>query len=409
MLTLFTTNPRKYGPLGELLEQLEIGLRVPQFELLELQHTDFLTALEHKARLAAEAFGGPCLVDDSGLLLDAYPSFPGPMTANVIKLLGAAGLARLLTGTTARGRMICHLGCMVNGSLWHWQGEVTGTLDPTRPAGNGAGPLSQWFLPDQPGEDLQFLHRRRALEALARDLPRLRRAIAGLPEDDACPAWPANPACVFCAEFDGSATSVFREIVGRDAPSRIIHGTEHFVVFPPLGEFIEGGLLVVTRDHVFAMSHLPDAWYDELDGLMAEAAALLEAHYGCRPLFFEHAPVAPGDKGTCCVDHAHLNVFPARVDVHEHLRRLPYDEITEMRELAPLKDSGKGYLFLQDNSGRRFVYHAGIVPSQYIRKIIATELGMPERWHWREYPGVEELKRTMAALAGWRCPDGRPR
>lgn len=409
MLTLFTTNPRKFGPLGGLLEQFGIVLRVPEFELLELQHTDFLTALAHKAHLAGHAFGGPCLVDDSGLLLDAYPGFPGPMTANVLKLLGAAGLERLLAGTTRRGRMICHIGCLVSGKLWHWQGEVTGTLDFTRPAGNGAGPLTEWFLPDQPDADVQFLHRRRALEALAPDVARLRRAIAGLPEEGACPAFPANPSCVFCAEFDGSSMSVFREMVGREVPSRVIHGTEHFVVFPPLGEFIEGGLLVVTRDHVFSMSHLPDAWYDELDDLMAETSSLLEAHYGCRPLFFEHSPVAPGDKGTCCVDHAHLNVFPARVDVHEHLRKMPHEPIVRMRDLAALKDRGQGYLFLQDNLGRRFVYHAGIVPSQYIRKIITTELGMPDRWHWREYPGVEELKRTMTTLAGWRLPDGRPR
>ena len=62
----------------------------------------------------------------------------------------------------------------------------------------------------------------------------------------------------------------------------------------------------------------------------------------------------------------------------------------------------KAYLFLQTNEGDRFVYDAGVVPSQYVRKIITAELGMPERWHWREYLGLDELKRTVAALAGWR-------
>jgi SAM-dependent methyltransferase len=127
-------------------------------------------------------------------------------------------------------------------------------------------------------------------------------------------------------------------------------------------------------------------------------------HYGRRPLMFEHAPVTAGEKGTCCVDHAHLNVFPVAVDVHEHLRRFPHARIDEMRELAARKEWNRPYLFLQTNDGRRFVYDAGIVPSQYIRKIVTTELAMPERWHWREYLGLEELKRTVAALSGWSRP-----
>lgn len=407
MLTLLTGNPRKYGPLAGLLAQLEIGVRTPDFELRELQHPDFLTVLEHKARLAAEAFGGPCLVDDSGLLLDAYPGFPGPMTRNVCKLLGAAGLERLLAGTTPRGRMVCHIGCLVGGKLWHWQGEVAGRLDPRRPTSPGPGPLTQWFVPDEPGEAGAFPHRRRALEALGRDIAKLRRAIAGEPVDHGCEKTLATAACVFCAEFEGSPASVFREILGAEIPSRIIHRTEHFVVFPPLGQFVEGGLLLATREHLFAMSHLSEGYYGELEDLMEETARVLESHYGCRPLFFEHAPVAPGNKGTCCVDHAHLNVFPVRVDVHEHLKNLPHVSISRMRDLAGLKGRDQGYLFLQANDGRRFAYHAGIVPSQYVRKIITAQLGMPERWHWREYLGVDELKRTIAALAGWRCRDGQ--
>ena len=72
--------------------------------------------------------------------------------------------------------MVCHLGCWVDGQLWHWRGEVEGRLDPRRPARGGPGPLTQWFVPDAPGENAVFLHRRRALEALGRDIDRLRQA-----------------------------------------------------------------------------------------------------------------------------------------------------------------------------------------------------------------------------------------
>jgi diadenosine tetraphosphate (Ap4A) HIT family hydrolase len=220
---------------------------------------------------------------------------------------------------------------------------------------------------------------------------------------EVCGNVPSNPDCVFCQEFDGQESSIYHEFLGHKLPNRLIHATEHFLVFPPLGEFVEGGLLITTREHRLSMAHLPDACYDELERLMAETAELLLAHYGCRPLFFEHAPVSSGNKGTCCVDHAHLNVFPVRVDVCERLKnKFPHIAIGGMCQLKAMAKRNQAYLFLQTNVGTRFVYDAGLVPSQYIRRIVTAELGMPERWHWRDYLGLEELEHTVAKLAGWR-------
>jgi len=428
---LLTSNPRKYGPLAEILAGMQITLRKPDFELPELQGPDFEAVIAHKARTAAEALGHPCLVDDAGLLLDAYSGFPGPQTGIVVRSLGAAGMQRLLAGTTDRARMVCHIGCWLDGRLWHWQGEAAGRMDPRRPLAEGPGPLTQWFVADEPDGCDGYLHRRRALAALGRDIDSLqlrlgterpssveerrstRLRVGAVPPDlerhgarSLQGAAVCNRECVFCQEFDGSGRSIYHEMLGGELPPRVVHETERFVVFPPLGQFIEGGLLLATREHHIAMSALPDDYYTELDCLMAEICELLAKHYGCRPLLFEHAPAAPGDKGTCCVDHAHLNVFPVRVDVHAHLRKFPHAEIGPMSDLSAPQFRNQPYLFLQTNEGRRFVYNAGIVPSQYVRRIVTTELGMPERWHWREYLGLDELKRTFAALSGWRHSRG---
>jgi inosine/xanthosine triphosphate pyrophosphatase family protein/diadenosine tetraphosphate (Ap4A) HIT family hydrolase len=401
---LLTSNPRKYAPLADVLASMQISLRKPEFDLPELQDLDFEVVVAHKAKTAAAAIGTPCLIDDAGLLLDACPDFPGPMTGTVVRSLGAAGLGRLLAGVTDRARMVCHIGCWIDGRLWHWQGEVAGRLDLKRPVTEGPGPLTQWFVPDESGSSDGYEHRRRALAALGRDMDvlltlrreeNITRSVLSTPA--AC-----NRECVFCQEFDGTGRSVYHEMLGRELPSRVVHRTEHFVAFPPLGQFIEGGILLATQDHQFSMATLPDAYYEELDRLMAETCDLLAERYGCRPLMFEHAPAALGDKGTCCVDHAHLNVFPARVDVHAHLRKFPHVEIGHISNLSAAWFRQRPYLFLQTNEGRRFVYDAGIVPSQYVRRIVTRELGMPERWHWREYPGLDELRRTFAALSPWK-------
>jgi hypothetical protein len=407
-MLLLTSNPRKYGPLADVLAGMQISLRKPDFDLPELQDLDFEVGVAHKAKTAAAAMGKPCLVDDAGLLLDAYPGFPGTLTGAVLRAIGAAGIERLLAGTTDRARMVCHIGCWIDGRLLHWQGEAAGHLDLHRTgimnsgSTEGPGPLTQWFVPDEPGPNGGYLHRRRALAALGRDMDSLRRRLETVPAGSVDSPIPFNRECVFCQEFDGSVRSIYHEMAGQELPSRIVHRTEHFVLFPPLGQFIEGGLLLATGQHQISMATLPDPFYVELDRLMAEVCDVLAKRYGCRPLLFEHAPAAPGDKGTCCVDHAHLNIFPARADVHSHLRKFPHAEIGPMSNLSASWFRHRPYLFLQTNEGRRFVYDAGIVPSQYIRRIVTRELGMPERWHWREYPGVEELKRTFTALTPWR-------
>jgi hypothetical protein len=40
------------------------------------------------------------------------------------------------------------------------------------------------------------------------------------------------------------------------------------------------------------------------------------------------------------------------------------------------------------------------VPTQLVRRIITAQLGLPERWHWRDYIGKEELLATYNALKG---------
>lgn len=210
------------------------------------------------------------------------------------------------------------------------------------------------------------------------------------------------PACPFCDEFAGEPGSVFSRLSGGTIPSRILHETGHFLVFPPLGEFVEGGLILASREHLLSMAHLPPSYYEELERLMKETSELLHKRYGCRPLFFEHSPVGAGTKGTCCVDHAHLNVFPVAVDVHPQLERFPHAAVVRMAELGEPPHRDRPYLFLQTNQGQRLVYDAGVVPSQYVRQIVTARLGMFERWHWRDYLGLEELKRTLQSLAGWR-------
>src|ERR1700689_3051776 len=108
MLTLVTSNPAKYAPFASDLERLRLKLEPPAQPLPEIQSLNFTETLTAKARAAADLFGRPVIVDDTGLVLEAYAPFPGPLTATVLRSLGTAGLRRLLAGASDRAVMECN-------------------------------------------------------------------------------------------------------------------------------------------------------------------------------------------------------------------------------------------------------------------------------------------------------------
>jgi hypothetical protein len=167
---------------------------------------------------------------------------------------------------------------------------------------------------------------------------------------------------------------------------------------PPLGEFMEGGLLLLTREHILSLAHLPPAQFSHLEKVLQALQNALRKHWGVRPVIFEHGPAPEWGKGVCCVDHAHLNIFPAAVEVHPHLAGRMHLKIGALSELAKLRRAEFGYLFVQENNGLRRAYDGHDVPTQLVRRILTAQLGFPERWHWRDYLGEKELIATCQAL-----------
>lgn len=404
MLTLVTSNPAKYAPFAPELKRFSLTVAAPPQPLPEIQSLHFAETLTAKARAAAALFGRPVLVDDTGLVLEAYPSFPGPLTSTVLRSLGPGGLRRLLTGVSTQAAMECHLGCWLNGSLRSWTGRVQGQLDLSHPNPNPRMPLSDLFVPEPDSDGAviagsSLLHRARALAALAADVFELHLQTAPAETDDAgASRSPTAYDCPFCAEIEGDNVNTFSGIMGNRLASRVVYEDEHFVVMPPLGEFMEGGLLLLTREHILSLAHLPPARFAHLEKLVRAIDQALFKRWGVAPVIFEHGPAPEWGKGVCCVDHAHLNIFPAAVEVHSHLAERMHLALGPLADLAKLRRAEFGYLFVQENNGARRAYDGRDVPTQLVRRVITAQMGFPERWHWRDYLGQDELVATWQAL-----------
>lgn len=197
----------------------------------------------------------------------------------------------------------------------------------------------------------------------------------------------AGGACVFCPDQLSGSSSDFDQAIASHAGG---------VIIPALGMMVPGYFLAVTKSHAHSVSEL--------------AAPELASFYGwaverCRewsPLFGEYFIVehgsCPGARSGSCIDHAHLHLVPLASEVGSAIlnssdvvwRNLPGAE-----DLAGLRGRGYVSIYLQD---QLFVADDVRLPSQWLRRVIAKELGLSV-WDWALEYGRPQLTATMLSLA----------
>ena len=200
--------------------------------------------------------------------------------------------------------------------------------------------------------------------------------------------------CSYCNEFE-KGYFIWGE---RNYGSRIITQTNNFIVLPSLGPLMEGHVLIVPREHRLGMSGIPEAQYDELEEIFREVSIKITEEYGAS-LFFEHGDISREKKAGSCIQHAHFHVLPTDLEIANYLEnRLERREIKKLVELRDQAEKQEPYLFLEEK-GERYVFTVpDVLPSQYLRQVIAVQLETPERWDWRTSPNIEEMLRTRERL-----------
>lgn len=228
------------------------------------------------------------------------------------------------------------------------------------------------------------------------DLTQRRSSYAHVPSAAVSP-----PGCRMCAVVQNK--SRIKDVI--DSP---LAETENFVAIPSLGSLVEGWLLLVPRRHSLSLAGLtPEEERDAADfeqGLVGE----LGRAYG--PLVrFEHGAAIPGSAIGCSVDHAHLHFVPTRHDILTMARRLSPEvswRTSSFTSYADLRRNvfGSEYVRYTDQRGQTQI-GTGAIPSQLLRRAIATAEGRPGYWDWRAHPFTETAKQTATTLHANRNKD----
>lgn len=402
MIKLMTGNLNKYTGFEDKLENLGIEIKLTKESIPEIQATDFITCVSHKAREAARTHGEPVIVDDTGIIIDELDPFPGPQTKVLLSQIGCTGLELILTNVSLKARMVCCLCIHIQGESYTWFGETEGYLDFSKKIKNSKMPLSDIFIPNKKSEGV-LQHRLNAFEKLSKDIFYIQVQTSLTSNDIANKEfcyYQTSYNCPFCIEFDDIEQSIFKQLLGDKLNNRVVFENDNFIVLVPIGQFIEGGLLLLSKEHIPSFAYLDKSKQKELSNLIEKIKLIIKRIWGLSPVVFEHGPPINKTKGRCCVDHAHMNIFPVDIDIHKTLKSRQHYFIKDISNLSDLSRFDSGYLYLDSPLSGQSVYNGEGVVSQEIRKIITKGLGFESRWHWRSYMGVEEMINTMKKLNG---------
>ena len=202
--------------------------------------------------------------------------------------------------------------------------------------------------------------------------------------------------CSYCAELkkQKSGSYFLREVADKiGLRSRYLFTTKTFLVFPSVGALTAGHLLIIPRDHITAMAYLNNDQLFELAGVIEEVGALLYKIYKTPPIAMEHGVINELTSTGACVDHAHIHIMPLKFDLVGSVNKRK--KKINLSELLDEKDRDGDYLIYTNDLKEYYVSDLGVLPSQYLRKLIFDRCGLYGSWNWKEDNRAEIILKTV--------------
>jgi diadenosine tetraphosphate (Ap4A) HIT family hydrolase len=197
-----------------------------------------------------------------------------------------------------------------------------------------------------------------------------------------------------------------------EAKTKILYESDNFFITPTIGPIgLEGYVLLCSKDHFLGVGGMPVKYRPELEEVLKHAKRVLSETYHSEVLVFEHGPRVGCYRGGGCLDHTHLHIVPLAFQLMEpvalrFLRALAvkdYYKIERIGGFEKLTDifekQEASYLFVETNEQKRYTTEVNFVlPSQYLRQVIAQGIGQENKWSWKENPDYETVEKTIERL-----------
>jgi diadenosine tetraphosphate (Ap4A) HIT family hydrolase len=178
----------------------------------------------------------------------------------------------------------------------------------------------------------------------------------------------------------------------------------NFVALPSVGALVEGWLLLVPKRHFISLGGLPGSLLAEFGEFKELLCSVLGQCYGTVSAF-EHGPTAAGRALGCGVDHAHLHLVPLLFDLsNEILPLMPSGAAWKPAGIDDCRAAylrGEDYLYFEQPIGSGRIATHDRFGSQLFRRAVASHIGIPQQYNWREFEQEPIVMATIRRIRAW--------
>lgn len=207
-----------------------------------------------------------------------------------------------------------------------------------------------------------------------------------------------HPTCALCGQIAGQDEPNAIQPIMRSRWSRrpVLAESVHAVVMPSIGALTSGHVLVCPKKHVRSVASADAEIRSEVAALAATTEQRLQRKCGLPVHTFEHGSSARGLTVACSVEHAHLHLVPADVDIRARLQVVvAWKPAAKCSKQILGGTGGDEYLLYGAPTGERWLATTKIgFASQLLRRVVADALGIGPQWNWRIHPARERMLAT---------------
>lgn len=176
--------------------------------------------------------------------------------------------------------------------------------------------------------------------------------------------------------------------------NEIIEETNNFYIIPGLGALTKGYILVLPKKHVYYMTGFEDTVLDEYNNILEKYRNKFKNIYGKYPIIFEHGTLDPCGICANSVIHGHTHIIN-----HNYKNEKEIINTLNMKKIINLYNVKKNnYIYYKSPKGIDYITYDFEPVSQLMRIYVARDLGIEEKYNWRQFPFENNIKKTIEEL-----------
>lgn len=185
---------------------------------------------------------------------------------------------------------------------------------------------------------------------------------------------------------------------------KILAETENLYITYDACALLDGHAEIHTKEHIGCSAEVDAKVFGEFVELKAWLGKLISDTYGSVS-FYEH-----GRAGHCSMTvdgvichHFHMHALPFNDDISNQVTSDISEPIIikDEYDIPKLYEEYDQYLYFEDTQATKYFFPVTReIPSHYLRTMIATSIGKPERADWEKYFSRDAINNFKKVIAG---------